>query len=86
MKKHGLTKIQIVKKILSRYFTLPFRKASNMIGNDFTSTSNLQIPSEEQSDTSLTYEELRRINAQMVEMEKCRAEAIQYLRERNRFV
>ena len=56
------------------------------IGAEPKSTSNLQVSRKGLHDTFLTYDELRKINAQLLKMEMQKAEAIRLIREKNRCV
>ncbi|MCW3994218.1 MAG: hypothetical protein NWE85_06625 [Candidatus Bathyarchaeota archaeon] len=56
------------------------------IGAEPKSTSNLQVSRKGLHDTFLTYDELRKINAQLLKMEMQKAEARRLIREKNRCV
>jgi hypothetical protein len=85
MKRTDLKKTPTSKKALRSKLLTSFKRALR-IEAEPNSTSNLQISRKGLPNTFLTYDELRKINAQLLEMEMQKAEAIQLVRERNRCV
>jgi hypothetical protein len=85
MKRTDLKKRYTSKKVpRSKLFTS--LKRALRIGAEPRSTSNLQVSRKGLPDTFLTYDELKKINAQLLKMEMQKAEAIQLIRERNRCI
>lgn len=82
MKKSDLKKTPLPKRISYEWLVVSLKKALRIIGNESKSTSNLQVSTEGLSHTFLTYDELRKINAQLLKLERQKAEAIQFLRNR----
>ena len=85
MKRTDLKKTPTSKKALRSKLLTSFKRALR-IEAEPKSTSNLQISRKGLPDTFLTYDELRRINAQLLKMEMQKAEAIRLIREKNRCV
>jgi hypothetical protein len=85
MKKLDLKKTHTSKKALRNKLLTSFKRALR-IGTEPRSTSNLQISRKGLPDTFLTYDELRKINAQLLKMEMQKAEAMRLIREKTRCV
>lgn len=85
MKRTDLKKTHTSKKALRNKLLTSFKKALR-IEAEPKSTSNLRIFRKGLPDTFLTYDELRKINAQLLKMEMQKAEAIRLIREKNRCV
>jgi hypothetical protein len=85
MKKLDLKKTHTSKKALRSKLLTSFKRALR-IGTEPGSTSNLQISRKGLPDTFLTYDELRKINAQLLKMEMQKAEAMRLIREKTRCV
>jgi len=85
MRKSDLKKTPTSKKTLRSKLLTSFKRALR-IGAEPKSTSNLQISGKGLPDTFLTYDELRKIKAQLLKMEMQKAEAIRLIREKNRCV
>jgi len=85
MKRTDLKKRYTSKKV-PRSKLLTSLKRALRIGTEPRSTSNLQVSRKGLPDTFLTYDELKKINAQLLKMERQKAEAIQLIRERNRCI
>jgi hypothetical protein len=83
MKKLDLKKTHTSKKALRNKLLTSFKRALR-IGTEPRSTSNLQISRKGLPDTFLTYDELRKINAQLLKMEMQKTEAIRLIREKSR--
>jgi len=74
-----------LKKVLRSKLLTSFKRVLR-IGAESKSTSNLQVSRKGLPDTFLTYDELRKINAQLLKMEMQKAEAMRLIREKNRCV
>jgi hypothetical protein len=85
MKRTDLKKTPTSKKALRSKLLTSFKRVLR-IGAEPKSTSNLQVSRKGLPDTFLTYDELRKINAQLLKMEMQKAEAIRLIREKNRCV
>jgi hypothetical protein len=85
MKRTDLKKTPTSKKALRSKLLISFKRVLR-IGAEPKSTSNLQVSRKGLPDTFLTYDELRKINAQLLKMEMQKAEAIRLIREKNRYV
>jgi hypothetical protein len=85
MKKLDLKKTHTSKKALRNKLLTSFKRALR-IGTEPRSTSNLQISRKGLPDTFLTYDELLKINAQLLKMEMQKAEAMRLIREKTRCV
>ena len=85
MKRTDLKKTHTSKKPLRSKSLTSFKRALR-IEAEPKSTSNLQVSRKGLPDTFLTYDELRKINAQLLKMEMQKAEAIRLIREKNRCV
>ena len=59
-------------------------KRAPRIGAESRLTSSLQVSAKGLPDTFLTSDELKKINAQLLKMERQKAEAIRLIREKNR--
>ena len=74
-----------LKKVLRSKLLTSFKRVLR-IGAKPKSTSNLQVSRKGLPDTFLTYDELKKINAQLLKMEGQKTEAIQLIREKARCV
>jgi hypothetical protein len=83
MKGTDLKKTHTSKKALRSKLLTSLKRALR-IGAEPRSTSNLQISGKGLPDTFLTYDELRKMNAQLLKSEMQKAEAIRLIREKNR--
>jgi hypothetical protein len=83
MKRTDLKKTPTSKKALPNKLLTSFKRALR-IEAEPKSTSNLQISRKGLPDTFLTYDELRKINAQLLKMEMQKTEAIRLIREKSR--
>ena len=86
MKKSDLKKTRILKRAFYSHLITSFKRTLRIIGDESKSTSNLQVSKKGLSDTFLTYDELKQINAQLLKIERQKAEAIQFIREKNRCI
>lgn len=88
MKKTDLKEIWIQKRTLYGKLLTPFKRLLRIIGvgNESKPTSNLQISQKSLSDTFLSHEEVRKINDQLLKMERQKAEGIRLIRERHRCI
>jgi len=84
MRRFDIKKKSILKRVLSSQFFRSFRKALG-IGSEFGSTSDSQVSMKGLSDIFPPYDEHQRVNAQLLEMEMHKAEAIQAMREHARY-
>jgi len=85
MKKSDLKKTHTSKEVLHSKLLTSLKRALR-IGAESSTTSNSQISGKGLSDTFLAHNEFRRINAQLLKMERQKAEAIQLIREKNRCI
>ena len=85
MKKSDLKKTYTPKEAFHGKLLTSLKRALR-IGAEPRSASNLQVSGKGLSHTFLTYDELRKINAQLLKVEKQRAEAIRLIREKTRCV
>jgi hypothetical protein len=85
MKRTDLKKTPTPKKALRSKLLTSFKRALR-IEAEPKSTSNLQVSRKGLPDTFLSYDELRKINAQLLKMEMQKVEAIRLIREKNRCV
>jgi len=83
MKKHDLKNINMLKRTLYNQLVTSFKRVSRIFGNDAQLTSNLQVTTRGLPDIILAYDRQQKINAQLLEMEMHKAEAIQLMRENN---
>jgi hypothetical protein len=77
------SKKRYTSKKVPRSKLLTSLKRALRIGAEPRSTSNLQVSRKGLPDTFLACNELKKINAQLLKMERQKAEAIQLIRERN---
>jgi len=83
MKNLDLKKTTILKRTLHGRLFKSFIRAFGIIGNESDLTSDLQTSMRGSSGTFLTYSELQKMNAQLLKMERLKAEAMQRIREHN---
>jgi len=86
MKKGNLKENRGLRWTPYRQLVISFKRAIEMIRGESSAPSELQFSREELPNTFLTYDEPQVTNAQLIEMERHRAEAIQLVREHNRHV
>lgn len=82
MKKLDPKKTHFLKRWFDSQFATPFKRAFGMIGDESEPTLDLRVSTKESLNTFLTYDGHQRMNAQLLEMEMHKAEAIQAIRER----
>jgi len=85
MKKSDLKKAYTSKKAFRGKLLTSLKKALK-IGAEPKVASDLQVSGKGLSQTFLTYDELRKVNAQLLKMEGQRAEAIRLIHEKRRFL
>lgn len=85
MKKSDLEKAYTPKKAFHSRLLTSLKKALR-VGAEPGAASDLQVSGKGLSQTFLTYDELRKINAQLLKMERQRAEAIRLIHEKRRFL
>lgn len=81
MKRFDLKKSHIPQALFLSKLLTSFKRALGLNGPASDLTSALQLTMKESEETFLTYDEIRRINALLLKVEKQRAEAIQFVRE-----
>lgn len=87
MKRFELKKRHISERAFLSKLRTSFKRALGMIGAESSLASSLQATMKEPEETYLNYDALRRINAQMLKIERQKAEAMQlYIRERYRCI
>jgi len=84
MGKSGLKKMRMLERTFNGRLVVPFKVVLRIIKNSSELTPNLQVSKKEFSDTSVTHDQLQRINAQLLRMERQKAEAIWLIREKQR--
>lgn len=82
MKRLDLKKALFLRRTLSQLFT-SFKRAFSVVNGESTS-SDSQVSLRRNPFGFLTYDEYQRINTQLVEMARHKAEAIQFMREQTR--
>ncbi|MDH5793080.1 MAG: hypothetical protein OEZ18_00765 [Candidatus Bathyarchaeota archaeon] len=86
MKKSNLKKMRISKSPLYNRLVTSFKRALRIGDENDETALDLQFSSKEFYDKLLTHEELKIINAQLLEMEVQKAKAMQQARERNSLI
>lgn len=86
MKKADLKKMHAKKRTVYNGLVTSIKRALRIFGNESASSPNPQVSKKGLSDTFLSYNELQRINDQLLKMERQKAEAIRLVRERNRCI
>lgn len=84
MKKFDLKKKPTSKGVFPRKLFTSFKRALGTIGAESNLASRLQVSLEESNETFLNCDELQKINAQLLKMEKQKSQAIQLIRDHNR--
>jgi len=80
MRRFDIKKMPILRRV-----SASFRKALRIVGSDIGLTLDPQVSMEGLSEVFSPYDEHQRINAQLLEMEMHKAEAIQTMREHTRY-
>ncbi|MFP3984693.1 MAG: hypothetical protein ACLFU9_01825 [Candidatus Bathyarchaeia archaeon] len=83
MKKTDLKKLGMPKKMIVDKLITSFKRAVGIFGDETESASSSQIFIET-PDVFVTYEELQRMNAQLLRMEQLKAEAIRFVNDQRR--
>ena len=83
MKKSNLTKMFDTTRTLYSLLATSLKRTLKLINDESESASNLQVLRGGLSNTSLTYDGLEEINAQLVKMEIHKAEALRAMRDQN---
>jgi hypothetical protein len=85
MEKSSLEKNRILKKrnFIDR-LTIPLKRIFRIIGNESDWTHQLGVSKKGVSDIFVTYNQIQRINTQLLKLERQKAEAIQLIREKQR--
>ena len=86
MKKSNLKKMRISKSPLYNRLVTSFKRALRIGDENDETALDLQFSNKEFYDKLLTHEELKIINAQLLEMEVQKAKAMQQARERNSLI
>ena len=84
MGKSSLEKNHILKGVFNNKLINPFKRIFRIIGNESDWTQGFQVSKKGVSDTFVTYNQIQRIKAQLLKMEKRNAEAIQLIHEKRR--
>jgi hypothetical protein len=85
MKESDFKKTHTPKEVFHNRLLTSLKRALR-IGTERRSASDLNVPRKGVSDTFVAYDELRRINDQLLKAERQRAEAIRLFREKRRFL
>lgn len=86
MKKSDLKKMRISKSPLYNRLVTSFKRALRIGDENDETALDFQFSNKEFYDKLLTHEQLKIINAQLLEMEVQKAKAIQQAREHNSFI
>ncbi len=82
-----MKKNEIVKETLLKKALVPLKRLFKMNGNKHSLSSNLQVvPERELPNIFLTYYEHQKIKVQLLNMERMKAQAIQFINQHHRCV
>jgi hypothetical protein len=86
MRKSDLKKTHSSKKPSYSHLLTSFKRALSVIGTESRSTLTSMISRKRLSDTFLTYDEIRKMNAELLKTERLKGEGIQLIREKTRCI
>jgi hypothetical protein len=82
MKKLELRKIGILKRVFNNSVATSIAKAFRLINSETLGESDSQVYSEEFTEPYILYDELKKVRLQLLELEKQKAEAVDFARHR----
>lgn len=86
MKKFDIKKKHTSKGVSRRKLRTSFKRTLGMMGRESNLASSLQVSAERPKKTFPNYDELQKVNAQLLKMEMQKDQAIQLIRDHNRCV